>query len=602
MQPPSLLVLGLLLAVSIMVFGASSHVLGDQAQLLPAGPGNPLAGSFAQSVPWLFLAGGLVTALLATAFVESLARRQTYALALVTERTRELDQSRAFLQSLMTSGPVLVIRYTIPDRQVTYVSPNVHALIGLSEQEAFAPGFLRNLVHPGQLPGLLAALARVEDGSSERAEIEFQVILSSGSPRWVSSLFVPEADGDGRVVAGVVYMTDIDARRRAEEARREAQEAAETANRSKSQFLSRMSHELRTPLNAVIGFGQILELDELNDEQREAVGHILRGGRHLLDLINKVLDISHVEAGELVLSSESVLAAEVVQDAVDVIQPLADQRGIQMVVDHSRGHDGFMFADRQRVKQVLLNLLSNAVKYNRLSGTIVVSSHMSDDTRIRISVTDTGMGVQAHDLGLLFTPFERLGAEQTSEQGAGIGLALSRRLTEAMGGTLEVSSTPGQGSTFIMDLPRVEGPIERYERLGGRTPAAAVDLPGRRQVVLHIEDNASNLTLVERVLAQRAHVEVVPAMFGRLGLELAREHHPAIVLLDLGLPDVGGEQVLQSLRDDPATASIPVVIVSADASPSHVQRLISAGAAAYLTKPIDVRELLRLVDEAVEDR
>jgi len=202
---------------------------------------------------------------------------------------------------------------------------------------------------------------------------------------------------------------------------------------------------------------------------------------------------------------------------------------------------------------------------------------------------------------MLFTPFERLGAEQTGEEGTGIGLALSKRLAEAMGGTLWAASTLGQGSTFTVELPRVEGPVERYDRLGGGTQPAA-EAAARRRVVLHIEDNLASLTLVERVMAQRAGVEVVAAMQGRLGLELAREHHPVLVLLDLHLPDMSGEQVLQRLRDDPATASIPVVIVSADATPGQTRRLLSAGAAAYLSKPIDVSELLRLLDEAVEDR
>jgi CheY-like chemotaxis protein len=202
---------------------------------------------------------------------------------------------------------------------------------------------------------------------------------------------------------------------------------------------------------------------------------------------------------------------------------------------------------------------------------------------------------------MLFTPFERLGAEQTGEEGTGIGLALSKRLAEAMGGTLGATSALGQGSTFTVELPLVEGPVERYERLNGGTQAAPKPA-ARRRVVLHIEDNLSNLNLIERVLAQRAGIEVVAAMQGRLGLELAREHHPMLVLLDLHLPDMGGEQVLQRLRDDPATASIPVVIVSADATPGYVQRLLSAGAAAYLPKPIDVHDLLRLLDEAMEGR
>jgi CheY-like chemotaxis protein len=248
---------------------------------------------------------------------------------------------------------------------------------------------------------------------------------------------------------------------------------------------------------------------------------------------------------------------------------------------------------------VLLNLLSNAVKYNRPRGTLAVGAAESSETRVRISVSDTGAGIAAERLGQLFVPFERLGAEGTDVEGTGIGLALSRRLTEAMGGTLTVRSTLGQGSTFTLDLPRVEGPVERYERLnGGPEVAPVVERPQRR--ILHIEDNLSNLKLVERILAHRPDVEVVPAMHGRLGLELAREHRPALVLLDLHLPDMAGDQVLQRLRDDPATSSIPVVMVSADATPGQVRRLLASGATAYVTKPIDVRDLLRVLDDVLE--
>jgi signal transduction histidine kinase/ActR/RegA family two-component response regulator len=442
-------------------------------------------------------------------------------------------------------------------------------------------------------------MERLVESCSDREVLECRFRSGDDVYRWISITLVPETDGTAVAVLG--YIVDIDDRRRAEQAQREAQEAAEAANRAKSEFLSRMSHELRTPLNAVLGFGQLLEMDELSDPQRDAVDHILKGGSHLLGLINEVLDISRVEAGELSLSPEAVLAAELVREAVDLIRPLADQRGIQLVVDGSGSCDCYVFADRQRCKQVLLNLLSNAVKYNRSRGTVAVSCQQSADARLHISVADTGMGIPAERLGMLFTPFERLGAEQTGEEGTGIGLALSKRLAEAMGGTLGATSALGQGSTFTVELPLVEGPVERYERLNGGTQAAPKPA-ARRRVVLHIEDNLSNLNLIERVLAQRAGIEVVAAMQGRLGLELAREHHPMLVLLDLHLPDMGGEQVLQRLRDDPATASIPVVIVSADATPGYVQRLLSAGAAAYLPKPIDVHDLLRLLDEAMEGR
>jgi PAS domain S-box-containing protein len=580
--------------------------VGADRWLLVTAARGSLAGSFAENARWFLLAGGLLLALLAAAVVETLARRRAYALALVAERTAELEQAlgelreiRAFLERLLTAAPVLVVRMAVPEHRVTYVSPNTEQLFGVAEERALEPGFLRSRIHTDDRPDVEAAGRRIEDGSSTRETLEYRVVRDAGSFRWVSGVLVPETDDDGQVVAVLAYIVDVDDRRRAEMAQREAQETADAANQAKSEFLSRMSHELRTPLNAVLGFGQLLEIEDLTDAQRDAVDHILKGGRHLLDLINEVLDISRIEAGDLALSPEPVLAADLIDDAVDLIRPLADQRGVQVVVDRTEACDCYVLGDRQRAKQVLLNLLSNAVKYNRPRGTVAVSCERPADTRVAIRVADTGMGIPAERLGMLFTPFERLGAEQTGEEGTGIGLALSKNLAEAMGGTLGVASSLGQGSTFSFELPRVEGPVQRYERLNGGTQPAA-EPAAARHVLLHIEDNLSNLTLVERVLAQRPGIEVVAAMQGRLGLELAREHHPVLVLLDLHLPDMDGEQVLQRLREDPVTASIPVVIVSADATPGRVQRLVSAGAVGYLTKPIDVRELLRLLDDAVE--
>ena len=579
--------------------------VGADDWLLVVGARTSLVGSFARTAPWLLLAGGLVCAALGAAVADVLVRRRDYATRLVAERTAELQVAhdelrgvRAFLERLLTAGPVLVRRVSVPGHAISYVSPNIERLFGVTEAEALAPGFLGSLVHPDDRADFEAAHEAVASGSSQAESLEYRLMAPDGLARWVSATMVPEAADDGQVAAVLAYILDVDARRQAEQARQEAQGAAERANHAKTEFLSRMSHELRTPLNAVLGFGQLLELEALTDDQQDAVAHILKGGRHLLDLINEVLDIARVESGDLALSPEPVLAVELVDESVDLIRPLADQRGIQLVVDHA-SCECFIFADRQRAKQVLLNLLSNAVKYNRMHGTIAVSCRQSSDLWVRIAVSDTGMGIPADRLGLLFTPFERLGAEQSGEEGTGIGLALSRRLAIAMGGILEVDSTFGHGSTFFVELPWVEGPVQRYERLGNNGPQADTsEVPTRASTVLHIEDNLANLTLVERVLAQRPQVRVIGAMQGRLGLELARQHHPVLVLLDLHLPDMVGDALLHSLRDDPETASIPVVIVSADATPGQVRRLLSAGAAHYLTKPIDVAELLRFVDEA----
>ncbi len=381
----------------------------------------------------------------------------------------------------------------------------------------------------------------------------------------------------------------------------QAQMAAEAANRSKSDFLSRMSHELRTPLNAVLGFSQLLELDELTPDQEQAVGQITKGGRHLLDLINEILDISQIETGTLAMSPEPVNVGALVAETVDLIGPLATERGVHLFGCDLGACDAFIFADRQRLKQILFNLLGNGIKYNREGGTVSISCTSPTPEVLRIQIVDTGPGIPKEQFGLLFTPFERLGAERTTIEGTGIGLALSRRLTEVMGGTLGVESTVGRGSTFWVDFPVVEGPVERVERLGGLGGPAEIGRPGLdRPAVLHIEDNLSNIQLIERVLAQRPGVNLIPAMQGRLGVDLARQHQPALILLDLNLADIPGEEVLHLLRDDPVTAHIPVVIVSADAMPRQVQRLLAGGATAYLTKPIDVRQLLELIDRALE--
>ncbi len=381
----------------------------------------------------------------------------------------------------------------------------------------------------------------------------------------------------------------------------QAQLAAEAANRSKSEFLSRMSHELRTPLNAVLGFSQLLELDDLSTDQEQSVRQITRGGRHLLDLINEILDISQIETGMLALSPEAVPVRALIAETLDLLRSLAAERGITLLSDGMPpGRPAYVFADRQRLKQILLNLVGNGIKYNREGGTVSITCVEPTGGTLRIQVTDTGPGIAPEHFELLFTPFERLGAERTTIEGTGIGLALSRRLADVMGGALGVESTPGRGSTFWVEFPVVEGPVDRLERLGevGDAPAA-MPVAADRPAILHVEDNLANIQLVERVLAQRPGVRLIPAMQGRLGLELARQHHPVLVLLDLNLADVGGEEVLRALRDDPVTATIPVVIISADAMPRQVQRLLSAGATAYLTKPIDVRQLLELVDRAL---
>jgi signal transduction histidine kinase/ActR/RegA family two-component response regulator len=383
----------------------------------------------------------------------------------------------------------------------------------------------------------------------------------------------------------------------------EANRRLRAADEAKSEYLSRMSHELRTPLNAILGFAQLLEMDELRDEQRDSLGHILSASRHLLALINEVLDIAAIEAGRLPLSVEPVAVTDVVGEVLMLMRPLADQHRALLATNPSGACAEYVMGDRQRLKQILLNLVSNAVKYNREGGSVRVACEKLTGERLSIKVIDTGHGIDPEALERLFVPFERLGSEQRGIEGAGLGLPLSRRLAEAMGGGLEVATTTGQGSTFSVELPVAERPA-------GLEPPSPADAPARPERderqgpplrVLYIEDNPSNLELVERVVGRRG-VVLISAMRPTLGLDLAREHLPDLVLLDLHLPDLPGEEVLARLKADGRTAGIPVVILSADARPGLTTRLLEAGARAFLTKPLDVGELLRVLDEVAEEQ
>jgi signal transduction histidine kinase/ActR/RegA family two-component response regulator len=373
------------------------------------------------------------------------------------------------------------------------------------------------------------------------------------------------------------------------------------ATKAKNVFLSSTSHELRTPLNSVLGFTQLLQLSQLTEEDRDSVERILGAGRHLLALINELIDISRIESGEFSLSVEPVLVQPVVEEACQLMAPLAAQRSIVISLHCPYPHLA-VHADRQRLSQILVNLTSNAIKYNREGGTITVTCHPEGPDHISLSVADTGPGMAAADLERVFTPFERLGAEQTGIEGTGIGLPLARAFAEAMSGRLTATSEPGTGATLILTLPRAADVVRPAETVGpaAAVPAGSAPAGSAGTRVLYIEDNPANIEVVTRFLRSRPNLRLLSTRSGRTGLDLARREVPDLMLLDLHLPDMSGDEILWQLRADPATAGVPVAILSAEASPDVIRRMRARGVTAYLTKPLELAEVGRLIDSVIQ--
>ncbi|MDQ7849896.1 MAG: PAS domain S-box protein [Armatimonadota bacterium] len=532
----------------------------------------------------------------------------------VTEALLAEEQVRKLSRALEQTADLVMI--TSRDGAIEYVNGAFEDVTGYAREEVI-----------GRTPRVLKA-----EGNDPRVyEQLWKTILAgkvfrgvlmnrkkNGEVFYADQTITPVLDGDGSIMYFVSTARDVTARQQAEEEIRRlnaqleqrvaertaelhrAKEEAERASVAKSEFLSRMSHELRTPLNAILGFAQLLEMEPLPPEQRESVAHILQGGRHLLQLINEVLDISRIEAGRLTLSPEPVHAAGVLQEVVDLIAPLAAQRGVRLGTEATDG-DAFVLADLQRLKQVLLNLLSNAVKYNVPGGSVTVSCEPSRHGWLRLSVRDTGRGIPPEKLDQVFVPFARLGAEQTGVEGTGIGLALSKGLVEVMGGEMGVESVVAKGSTFWVELPLAESSPQRGERMWEEPfpPPGEEALGVAGGTILHIEDNLANVELLQRILEDRPRIRLLAAMQGRMGLDLARQHRPDLILLDVHLPDLSGEEVLRRLQADPRTRFIPVIVITADSSSGQTERLLAIGAAGLLRKPVEIQELLRTLDEAL---
>lgn len=527
----------------------------------------------------------------------------------VTERKRaaaELAERNAFVTTIMDTVEQ-GITVVGPDWRFVYVNPAYERmagrpaaeLIGRSPVELFGDGNERDLER-----------ARGDRAEGRSSSYEMTLDRPDGTEVEVLVTGVPRVR-DGAFDGTISVVSDVTERNRRLRELRAARDDAEQANEAKSQFLSRMSHELRTPLNAILGYSQLLDLDQLTSDQHDSVERIKHAGKHLLALINEVLDLSRIEAGHEDVMLEPVTVASALDTAMRMVKPLASERSIRMSRTVDRD-DTAVSADAKRFQQVLLNLLSNAIKYNREGGSITVTSRALDEATLRISVRDSGVGIADEKLHRLFMPFDRLDVnELDAVEGTGIGLALTKRLVEVMGGRIGAESSHGEGSTFWIELPLVtqaEGDGERAGDgvTGGEDQVSpAGQSASRALLAVYVEDNLANLELVRKIAARTTHLELQGAMDGSLGLDLIRTQQPDFVLLDLRLPGMSGEEVLDALEADPATRRIPVIVLSADVSKERILALLERpSVVSFLAKPIDVEQLLdtiAAVSELVPD-
>jgi PAS domain S-box-containing protein len=513
--------------------------------------------------------------------------------------TRSLIESN--IDALMTTDPAGII---------TDVNKQTEALTGCTRDELIGAPFKDYFTDPERAE---AGIKRVLTGSRVN-DYELTVRARDGKETVVSYNATTFHDRDRKLQGVFAAARDVTERKRFERTLQEnnvelerARAAAEKANLAKSDFLSSMSHELRSPLNAILGFAQLInsETPPPTASQTANIDQILHAGWYLLQLINEILDLSQIESGKLALSREPTSLADVMLECQAMIEPQALKRGIKMTFPQS-GIPCFVDADRTRLKQVLINLLSNAIKYNRATGAVVVdctliAAKRGIPERIRTSVRDTGAGLPPDMISQLFQPFNRLGQERSAEEGTGIGLVMSKRLVELMGGRIGVDSVVGAGSVFWFELSST---LEPQLAVDETEPArdAPVQIPhgAALRTLLYVEDNPANLKLIEQLIARRPDMSLLSARDGNLGIALARAHQPDVILMDINLPGISGIEALRILRADPATAHIPVVALSANAMPRDVEKGLQAGFFRYLTKPIKVNEFMATLDVALE--